>query len=64
MFIVPSISIKYINNNTISIKIWVNFESWDFIKKNDILSVNIEAVRVIDNFGFSYYMEFFGEYLI
>ena len=59
-FIVPYILIKYINDNNISIQILVNYEYSDILEINSIISVNIETCRLMDEFGFSYYLEFFG----
>ena len=41
----------------------INYEDNEIIKKNSIISVNIDACRIIDDYGFSYYMEYFGENL-
>ena len=41
----------------------INYEDNKIIKKNSIISVNIDTCRIIDYYGFSYYMEYFGENL-
>ena len=51
-FIIPVLLIIYINDNTITIKIVVNKEDLDFIKKNNIIIVNIDTCSILFDFGF------------
>ena len=53
--------IKYINNNNISIKVLVNNNNSQILRKGNILNVNIETSKVIDEYGFQYYLKQFGE---
>ena len=53
--------LKFIHNNTISIKCLVNVKDNDIIKKNNIVSVNLDSCRIIDDYGFLYYLEYYGE---
>ena len=62
-FIIPVLLIIYINDNTITIKIVVNKEDLDFIKKNNIIIVNIDTCSILFDFGFTFYLESFGEKL-
>ena len=62
-FIIPSLLVDYIKDDCISIKILVNYEDNQFLKKDKILNVNIDSCRVIDDYGFSFYMDSFGEHL-
>ena len=62
-FIIPAILIKYVNNNTISIKIKIDFQNGIKFKINDIININIEWCRIIDDFGFTYYLNLNGQNL-
>ena len=62
-FIIPAILIKYVNNNTISIKIKIDFQNGIKFKINDIININIECCRIIDDFGFTYYLNLNGQNL-
>ena len=33
----------------------------NILKKNDIITVDIDACRTIDNYGYLYYMNLYGE---
>ena len=52
-FIIPCLLMNYINDNSISIKIMINYEDNKIIKRNSNISVNIDACRIIDDYGFS-----------
>ena len=60
-FTIPALLIKYINNNNISIKVLVNNNNSQILRKGNILNVNIETSKVIDEYGFQYYLKQFGE---
>ena len=49
-FTVPATLIKYVNNNTISVKIKIDFYKEIIFKKDDIINIDIERCRIIDNF--------------
>ena len=55
-FTVPAILIKYVNNNTISVKIKIDFDKEIKFKMDEIININIECCRIIDDFGFTYYL--------
>ena len=59
-FTIPAILIKYINNNTICVKIKIDFDKEIKFKKDDIININIECCRIIDDFGFTYYLNLHG----
>ena len=59
-FAIPAILIKYINNNTIFVKIKIDFDKEIKFKKDDIININIEWCRIIDDFGFTYYLNLHG----
>ena len=48
-------------NNSITIKILITIDKFDYIKKNSLLNVNIDTCRIIDDYGFSYYMQYYRE---
>ena len=58
---IPDLLDKYINEDTISICIKVNNNNFEFVKKNNNIDVNIDCCRIIDDFGFNFYMEYYGE---
>ena len=60
-FTIPCLLIEYINNDTITIKILITIDNNEYIKKDTILKVNIDTCRIIDDYGFSYYMQYYGE---
>ena len=60
---IPGIFIKYINDDIISVTIKITFEDNEIFKKNNILNINKECCRFIDNFGYLYYLEQNGEAL-
>lgn len=60
-FTIPCLLIEYINNDTITIKILIIIDNNEYIKKDSILKVNIDTCRIIDDYGFSYYMQYYGE---
>ena len=62
-FNIPAILIKYVNNNTINIKIKINFKNDIKFKIDDIININIECCRIIDDFGFTYYLNLNGQNL-
>ena len=60
-FTIPCLLREYINNDTIIIKILITIDKYEYIKKNAYLNVNIDTCRIIDDYGFSYYMQYYGE---
>lgn len=60
-FIIPAILIKYVQDDTISCKIKINFEKEDIkFKIDEIINIHINCCRLIDDFGFLYYLNLNG----
>ena len=62
-FIIPCLLVDYIKDDCIRIKLLINHNDSTLLKKNQILKVHIDICRVIDNYGFPYYLDYFGEHL-
>ena len=62
-FIIPAIFLRIINSNTVSICLKVNFKNGLNLRKNDIINISYECCRIIDDFGFSFYLKEHGEEL-
>ena len=60
-FIFNVILKKYIKEDTIQVEIKVNYDNLITLKKNEIISIFIDCVRVIDDFDFNFYLNYFGE---
>ena len=61
IFSIPAIFIKYHNSNTIFAKIMVNINNEVTLKKGDVLKFACETCRIIDDFGFHFYLKQNGE---
>lgn len=62
-FIIPGKLMEYISDDTIKVKISVDLEDNEIFIKNNLVLLNIECCRVIDEFGYSYFMEKNGVFL-
>ena len=62
-FIIPGKLREYISDDTIKVKISVDLEDNEIFIQNNLVLLNIECCRVIDEFGYSYFMENNGEFL-
>jgi len=60
-FTIPALFIKYINSNNISIRVMVNYNNDINLKKDDILNIACDACRIINDFGFQFYLKKNGE---
>ena len=60
-FIIPAIFIKYLNSNNISVKIMVNYLKDLNLKRGDNINISSECCRIIDDFGFCFYLKKYGE---
>ena len=62
LFIIPAILVKYVNNDTLSIKIKIKVDR-ENIKFNidDIINIHVDCCRLIDDFGFIYYLNLNGQ---
>ena len=61
LFVIPAIFIKFLNSNTISVKIMVNELKPLNINLGDTINISIECCRVIDDYGYSFYLKKYGE---
>ena len=57
----PAKLLSYIYDNTIKIIINISLESYEIIKKDKIIPIDLDCSRVIDEFGYSFYMRYFNE---
>ena len=55
LYRIPGIFIKYINSNTASIKVSVNYEN--YFKINDIIKCDIKILNWVEEFVYNYYMD-------
>ena len=60
-FIILAIFIKYLNSNNISVKIMVNYLKDLNLKRGDNINISSECCRIIDDFGFCFYLKKYGE---
>jgi len=60
-FVIPAIFIKFLNSNTISAKVMVNELKTFNINLGDTINISIECCRIIDDFGYSFYLKIYGE---
>ncbi len=61
VFTLPALFIKYINSNNISVKVMINYNNGFKLKKYEILTIACDACRIIDDFGFQFYLKQNGE---
>lgn len=61
LFVIPAIFIKFLNSNTISVKIMVNELKPLNINLGDTINISIECCRIIDDNGYSFYLKKYGE---
>lgn len=59
-FVMPGVLLNYINNDTIKVKVSVDIKSSIIFKKDEIINLDINTSRIIDDFGYNYYMELNG----
>ena len=52
---------KYLNSNNITVKVMVNYNNDIILKKGDIIKISNECCRIIDDFGFNFYLKQNGE---
>ena len=57
IFVIPSKFKKFLNNNTISVKIMINELKPLNINLGDTINISIECCRIIDDFGYSFYLK-------
>ena len=60
-FTVPGKLIKYLNDNTIKVVISANIDNKDILKKDIFIDIDISCAKVIDDYGYSYYMNIHNE---
>lgn len=58
---IPAKLLFYINDNTINIIINISLENNDIIKKDNVIAIDLDCSKVIDDFGYSFYMNYFNE---
>ena len=61
LFVIPTVFRKFLNSNTISVKIMVNELKPLNINLGDTINISIECCRVIDDYGYSFYLKKYGE---
>ena len=61
VFTLPALFIKYINSNNITVKLMINYHNGFKLKKYEILTIACDACRIIDDFGFQFYLKQNGE---
>ena len=61
LFVIPAIFIKFLNSNTISVKIMVNELKQLNINLGETINISIECCRIIDDYGYSLYLKKNGE---
>ena len=59
-FVIPGVLLNYINDDTIKIKVSVDIKNSKIFKKDEIINLDINTCRIIDDFGYNYYMELNG----
>ena len=62
-FVIPAIFKGYINSNTLNVCIKVNLNNELNLRKEDIISISYDCCRIIDDFGFTFYLKEYGEEL-
>ena len=62
-FIIPAKLIKYINSNTLNIEIKIDFNLGLKLNKGEAINIDCNSCRIIDEFGFNYYLNQNGEHL-
>ena len=62
-FIIPAKLIKYINSNTLNIEIKIDFNLGLKLNKGDLINIDCNCCRIIDEFGFNFYLNQNGEHL-
>ncbi len=60
-FVIPALFVKYLNSNNITVKVMVNYNNDIILKKGDIIKISNECCRIIDDFGFNFYLKQNGE---
>ena len=60
-FNIPGKLIKYVNDDIILLSIQISLDKDEIIKKNNNIKINIDCCRIIDFYGYNYYMEKNGE---
>ena len=60
-FVIPAIFKGYINSNTLNVCIKVNLNNELNLRKEDIISISYDCCRIIDDFGFTFYLKEYGE---
>ena len=62
-FIIPAKLIKYINSNTLNIEIKIDFNLGLKLNKGEFINIDCNCCRIIDEFGFNYYLNQNGDHL-
>ena len=60
-FIIQTIFIKYLYSNNIIVKIMVNYNNILKFSKGDILKITAEYCKLIDDYGFNFYLKEYWE---
>ena len=60
-FIIPALFLKYINSNTLEVQIKINYNNGVVLNKDEIINISCNSCRIIDDFGFYYYLKENGE---
>ena len=61
LFVIPAMLIKFLNSNTIYVKIMVNELKPLNINLGDTINISIECCRIIDDYKYSFYLKKYGE---
>ena len=58
---IPALLMKYTNSNTLEVQIKVNYNNSINFNKDEIIIISSNSCRIIDDFGFYYYLKENGE---
>ena len=61
VFNIPAILMNYKNSNTLEVQIKVNYNNSINFIKDEIINISSNSCRIIDDFGFYYYLKENGE---